>query len=175
MTTLPLIKVPYNRKERRKRTAHHLPCVCFGSSQYRIARESCDDHKLRAPFNPKKQAQKSQQFRFGKPTIGETNLSHKQKKYDNSNQCTKTKNKELSLLLICQKVEHIRKTQNNERWCVKKPAAHFKFNIPGFPAREEFVFRNRYRHAFFKGTNMTFEKTLYLRKGNPLRTRKCNE
>jgi hypothetical protein len=143
LITLPLLDVPCNRKERKKRIAHHLPCICFGSTQYRIA--TLQESKLSQSYNTKKHARKLQHLRFGKPTIGELTLSDKHKKLDNKSQ--RVKNSE-SLLLICQKIEHVKNIQKNGKWRVEKPSgsAPFRLTFPAFPAREEFVFRNRYRN-----------------------------
>ncbi len=134
-----LVDAPCNRKERENKKVHHLPCICFGSTQHRIA--ISHENKRSQSYNTKKHARKVQHLRFGKPTIGE--LSDKQKKLENISQRERIKNSE-SLLLICEKVEHIKNIQKRS-WYVEKPAP-FRFTLPAFPAREEFVFRNRYRN-----------------------------
>lgn len=155
LTTLPLIDLSCNRKERRKRTVHHLPCICFGSTQYRIAAP----YEVSQSLNNKKHPRKVVSLRAGmKPTIGELNLSDKNKKLNDINQRKKTKDSE-SLLLICQKVEHIKNMHKDDRWCVGQ-SAPFKFDIPAFPAREEFVFRNRYRNELPSKLPPRFLKTL---------------
>ena len=136
-----LLHVPYIRKERQKRIVHHLPCICFGSTKYTIAIPAYEN-KQNHSHNPKKPPHKVQNLRFGKPSIGELSLSDKHKKLENISKHKRNTNSE-SLLLTCEKVEHIKKIQ--KRQYVEKPA-HFSFSIPAFPAREEFVFRKRYRN-----------------------------
>lgn len=139
-TTLPLLDI---RKEKKKKIVYHLPCICFGSTQYRIA-ASCAVHSR--SFSTKNHPRKVLHLRTGikPPTIGELNLLDKHKKLNDTSLRKKTKKSE-SLLLICQKVEHIKKINKNDRWCAEKSTPAFRFDNPAFPAREEFVFRNRYR------------------------------
>ena len=135
---------PYNRKERKKRIVHHLPCICFGSTKYTIAIPAYENKQSHSYNAKKPRPHKVQNLRFGKPSIGELSLSDKHKKLENISpvERKRSKNSE-SLLLICEKVGHIKKIQ--KRQYVEKPA-HFSFSIPAFPAREEFVFRKRYRN-----------------------------
>ena len=135
-----LLDVPCNRRKRKRRIARHLPCICFGSTQYTIAIPAYENKQSHS-YHTKKPAHKVQSFRFGKPSIGELAVFDKHKKLENMSQDTKNKNAE-SLLLICEKVEHMKKMR--DRQCVENPA-HFGFRLPAFPAREEFVFRKRYR------------------------------
>ena len=156
LTTLPLIDLSCNRKERKKRTVHHLPCICFGSTQYRIA---APYNEVSQSLSNKKHPRKVVHLRAGiKPTIGELNLSDKNKRLDDINKRKNTKDSK-SLLLICQKVERIKNIHNNDRWCVEQ-SAPFRFDIPAFPAREEFVFRNRYRNELPSRLPPRFLKTL---------------
>ena len=132
---------PYNRKERKKRIVHHLPCICFGNTKYTIAIPAYGN-KHSDSHNAKKPGYKVQNLRFGKPSIGELSLSDTHKKLENISRHKRNKNSE-SLLLICGKVEHIKEIQ--KRQYLEKPA-QVSFSIPAFPAREEFVFRKRYRY-----------------------------
>ena len=132
----PIMNDICHRKQQTKRIVHPLPCIRFGSTRYIIAAP----HAVRK-FG--KCSRKVQNFRFGKPTIGEIHFTNKHKDLNNMDPAReKTRNSE-SLLLICQKIEHIKNLQKNEKWRIEKPTP-FRFNIPAFPAREEFVFRNRH-------------------------------
>ena len=140
-----------SRKVNQIKSVHHLPRICFGGSPvYKKTLHKnvlCSGKELLSTFRlPKtvkrmQKCSKKQPLRYGRPTVGELNLSFRQQVDVKSKQQRNDK-KSKDLVVVCQKVERIKRKRRQSSFLQNNHTPSLlTVTLPSFPARQEFVFR----------------------------------
>lgn len=142
-------KVLPQQRIKKMRAVHQLPCLKFGSSSpyQRISNKDSITSVGRCS-NSVRLPKVGHHLRIGKPTVGEINLISNERETSETLLRRNNKNGK-DLMLICQKVEHVKQAQRNGATERMDELFPLRFTFPPFPARQEFVFRH---HGLF-GTN----------------------
>ena len=142
-------KVLSQQRIKKKRAVHQLPCLKFGSSSpYQRISNKNSITSVETCSNAVRLPKLSHHLRIGKPTAGEINLISNERKTLETSLGRSNKNAK-DLMLICQKVEHVKQAQRNGASECKDELFPLRFTFPPFPARQEFVFH----HHGLLGTN----------------------
>lgn len=128
-----------NVTKENKKTIQRLSWINFACGKYSLDEISA---KKKIIYQTKMYSYGTQPFRFGKKTTGEVVLSNKASFPQKGR---KKQEQEESLLVICQKINYIKNRHNKVEKCLSKypEKEPFRFHIPAFPSRKEFVLRKK--------------------------------